>query len=278
MTSKTIVITGASDGIGAAAARTLAAAGHEVVVVGRDPAKTHAVADEIGAERHVADYSRLDDVRALAAELAAAHPRIDVLANNAGRVAGRREVTVDGHEQTFQVNHLAPFLLTNLLLEILVASQASVVATSSMASRGASVAIDDLDLVHGYETFRAYGASKLENVLFTRELHRRFHPQGISAAAFHPGVVASNFGSTSDVFWGRFYGTWLAKRLFTSPERGSDQLVWLAEGTPGVDWASGQYWVKRRVGRTSPQADDPELARRLWEVSAEMTGLGAVGA
>jgi NAD(P)-dependent dehydrogenase (short-subunit alcohol dehydrogenase family) len=273
VTSKTIVITGASDGIGAAAARTLAADGHEVVVVGRNPAKTNAVADELGAERHVTDYARLDHVRALAAALAAAHPRIDVLLNNAGGVAGRREVTVDGHERTFQVNHLAPFLLTNLLMGTLLASRASVVATSSMASRGATVDLADLDLEHGYETFRAYGASKLANVLFTRELHRRFHAQGISSAALHPGIIASSFGSGSDVLWGRFYGTWLAKRIFTSPERGSDQLVWLAEGTPGVDWASGQYWVRRRVGRTSPQADDAEVARRLWEISAELTGL-----
>ena len=200
-------------------------------------------------------------------------PRIDVLANNAGGVAGRRELTADGHERTFQVNHLAPFLLTNLLMDTLVRSGASVVATSSVASRGATIAIDDLDLAHGYETFRAYGQSKLANVLFTRELHRRRHAEGVSSAAFHPGVVASNFGSSSDVFWGRFYGTWLAKRIFTPPVRGADQLVWLAEGTPGTDWASGQYWVRRRVGRTSPQADDPELARRLWDVSARMVGL-----
>ncbi|HEY0117660.1 MAG TPA: SDR family NAD(P)-dependent oxidoreductase [Cellulomonas sp.] len=273
MTSKTIVITGASDGIGAAAARRLVADGQEVVVVGRDAVKTNAVADAIGAERHVADYARLDDVRALAATLAAAHPRIDVLANNAGGVNGRRELTADGHERTFQINHLAPFLLTNLLLETLFRSSASVVNTSSMASRGASVDLDDLDLAHGFESFRAYGQSKLANVLFTRELHRRFHAQGISTAAFHPGVVASNFGSTSEVFWGRFYRTSLAKLIFTSPERGCDQLVWLAEGTPDEDWASGQYWVKRRIGRTSQLADDADLARRLWDVSAEMTGL-----
>ncbi|MCL2464932.1 MAG: SDR family NAD(P)-dependent oxidoreductase, partial [Micrococcales bacterium] len=115
MTSKTIVITGASDGIGAAAARALAARGHEVVVVGRDPGKTNAVADEISAERHVVDYARLDDVRALAAALADAHPRIDVLANNAGGINGKRRLTADGNERTFQINYLAPFLLTNLL-------------------------------------------------------------------------------------------------------------------------------------------------------------------
>ncbi len=273
MTAKTIVITGASDGIGAAAARRLAANGHVVVVVGRDPDKTNALADELGAERHVADYARLDDVRALAAALADAHPRIDVLVNNAGGVSGRREVTLDGHERTFQVNHLAPFLLTNLLLPTLVASSAAVVTTSSMASRRARLDLADLDMAHGWESFRAYGASKLANVLFTRELHRRYHAQGISSAAFHPGVVATNFGATGGPVIMRLYGTPLARALFTAPERGSDQLVWLAEGTPGMDWPSGQYWVRRRVGRTSPQADDPTLASGLWVASAAMVGI-----
>ncbi len=273
MSGKTIVITGASDGIGAAAARALAARGHEVVVVGRDPQKARAVADEIGAEHHVADFARLDEVRSLAEALLALHPRIDVLANNAGGVFGTRQLTVDGHERTFQVNHLAPFLLTGLLLGRLVESSASVIATSSLASRPATLNLDDPDLERGFESFRAYGQSKLANILVTRELHRRYHADGVSSAAFHPGVVASNFGATSDVLWGRFYGTRLARRIFTPVERGADQLVWLADGTAGRDWVSGQYWVRRHPGRTSPLADDPELARRLWEVSGEMVGL-----
>ncbi len=271
---KTIVITGASDGIGAAAARSLAADGNEVVVVGRDPGKTAAVADELGAERHVADYSRLDDVRALAAALAAAHPRIDVLANNAGGIRGPRQLTVDGHEMTFQVNHLAPFLLTNLLMDTLLASSAAVITTSSMASRNANLDLDDLDMAVGYAPFRAYGASKLANILFTRELHRRFHEQGLSSAAFHPGVVATSFGVKDGPSITRFYGSALARVVFSSPARGGSWLVRLAEGTPGVDWASGQYWVRGRVGRTSPQADDADVARSLWEASAEMVGLG----
>ena len=273
MTTRTIVITGASDGIGAAAARALAADGHEVVVVGRDPAKTNAVADEIGAERHVADFAKLADVRTLAATLAERHPRIDVLANNAGGLNGRREVTVDGHERTFQVNHLAPFLLTHLLLDTLIGSVASVVTTSSMASRTGKVDLDDLDAAGGYNVHRAYAQSKLANVLFTRELHRRFHGRGLSSAAFHPGVVATSFGSTSDDLWGRFYRTPLATMVLTAPAKGADTLVWLAEGTAGEDWTSGQYWVKRRIGRTSPLADDRELARGLWEASARMTGV-----
>jgi NAD(P)-dependent dehydrogenase (short-subunit alcohol dehydrogenase family) len=270
---KTIVITGASDGIGAAAARALAADGHEVVVVGRDPAKTAAMADELGVERHVADYARLDDVRALAAALAAAHPRIDVLANNAGGIRGARQLTADGHEMAFQVNHLAPFLLTNLLMDTLLASSAAVITTSSMASRNARLDLDDLDMAAGYAPFRAYGASKLANILFTRELHRRFHGRGLSSAAFHPGVVATSFGVTDGPAVTRFYGSWLARAVFASPAQGGSRLVRLAEGTPGVDWASGRYWVRGRIGRTSPQADDADAAHRLWEASAAMVGL-----
>jgi len=273
VTSKIIVITGASDGIGAAAARALAAHGHRIVVVGRDPGRTNAVADELGAERHVADYERLDDVRALAAALGRAHPRIDVLANNAGRINGARRVTADGHEVTFQVNQLAPFLLTNLLMETLLASSAAVITTSSMASRNARLDLDDLDLAAGYSSFGAYGASKLANILFTRELHRRFHGRGLSSAAFHPGVVATSFGGKGGPAVTRLYGTALARAIFASPEQGGSRLVRLAEGTPGVDWASGQYWVGERIGRTSPQADDAGAARRLWEASAEMVGL-----
>lgn len=270
MARKTIVITGASDGIGAAAARELAAAGHEVVVVGRDPDRTRSVAEELDAEHHVADFTRLDDVRALAAALAAAHRRIDVLVNNAGAFNDRRYVTPDGHERTFQVNHLAPFLLTTLLIDTLVESVASVITTSSIAARRARVDLDDLDATHGYSAQRAYGASKLENILFTRELHRRYHRRGISTATFHPGGVATSFATDSDHLWGRVYRSPLGRRAMIGPERGADTLVWLAEGTAGEDWVSGQYWVKRKIARTNPLAADRDLARGLWEASAAM--------
>ena len=272
MARKTIVITGASDGIGAAAARELAAGGHEVVVVGRDPDRTRAVAEELDAEHHVADFTRLDDVRALAAALADRHRRIDVLANNAGGFNDRRYVTVDGHERTFQVNHLAPFLLTTLLIDTLIGSVASVITTSSIAARRAQVDLEDLDARHGYYAHRAYGASKLENVLFTRELHRRYHRRGIASATFHPGGVATSFATDADHLWGRFYRSGLGRRVMISPEQGADTLVWLAEGTAGEDWVSGQYWVKRRIARTNPLADDRDLARGLWEASAGMVG------
>ncbi|HEY0240804.1 MAG TPA: SDR family NAD(P)-dependent oxidoreductase, partial [Friedmanniella sp.] len=186
MPNQTIVITGASDGIGAAAARKLSAEGHEVVLVGRSPDKTAAVANELGAPYLVADFSDLAEVRTLADRLATTYPRIDVLANNAGGIMGHRQLTVDGFELTFQVNHLAPFLLTNLLLPVLTTSRAKVIQTASIAARMfGHLDLDDLGLEQGYSPDRAYGNGKLENILFTRELDRRFADQGIAAAAFH---------------------------------------------------------------------------------------------
>ena len=274
MTQRTIVITGASDGIGAAAARELSSHGEQVVVVGRSEAKTRAVAQEIGAPFHLADFARLDEVRALADELRAAYPRIDVLANNAGGIMGRREITVDGFEKTFQVNHLAPFLLTDLLMETLVASRATVINTSSAAARlWGRIDLDDLDNARKYSANKAYGDGKLANILFTRERHRRFNDQGISTAAFHPGPVATNFAADSTSPMRFIYRTPLRRLALISPERGADTLVWLATTTPGQDWFSGQYYEKRGPARTNPQADDGALATAFWERSAQLVAL-----
>ncbi|MFI2365112.1 SDR family NAD(P)-dependent oxidoreductase [Promicromonospora sp. NPDC019610] len=273
---KVVVITGASDGIGAAAARRLHANGHTVVVVGRSPEKTQAVAAELGVRGHVADFTRLDDVERLAGELAAAYPRIDVLANNAGGVFGERTVTVDGFEKIFQVNHLAPFLLTRLLLDTLVASGASVLQTSSTVRFAGTIDLDDLGHERGYEPGRVYSAAKLENILFTNELHRRHHGAGLSAASFYPGNIATNFASdtTNPVMrLVRFLGTspLIGRALLRTPDQGADQIVWLAEGTPGTDWQSGAYYYDRRASTPrNPQALDGDLARRFWERSEEM--------
>jgi len=270
---KTIVITGASDGIGAAAARRLHRDGHRVVIVGRSPEKTQAVAREIGADHHLADFTRLDEVRKLAADLDAAYPRIDVLANNAGGVFGDRTKTVDGFEMTFQVNHLAPFLLTRLLTGKLIASGASVIQTSSVVGMAPKIDVDDLDFDNGFSPARVYIASKLENILFTRELHRRYHDRGISTAAFYPGDIASSFGTQSDSKIHRFITTNPITRavLLTTPDKGADQLVRLAEGQPGTDWQSGGYYKKGKPAkRITPQALDAELARRLWDRSEEL--------
>ncbi|MBJ7337903.1 SDR family NAD(P)-dependent oxidoreductase [Mycolicibacterium sp.] len=280
MTGRTIVITGASDGIGAAAAKRLGRSGEHVVVVGRSPQKTAAVAAEVGADHFVADFSELAQVRELADQLLTHYPRIDVLANNAGVIMAERQVTVDGHEKVFQVNHLAPFLLTTLLLDRLVESRASVVNTSSLGNKlFGHVDIDDLDAERHYRAQKAYGDSKLENILFTRELHRRYHADGISTAAFHPGSVASNFGSNTDSRLLRLvYRTPLKHLALVSSEQGSDLLVWLASATPGRDWISWEYYSGHAVAKANRQAYDADLARELWDRSAAMVSTTQTGA
>jgi len=266
---RSIVITGGSDGIGLAAARSLAGNGDRIILVGRSPAKTSAVAAEIGAEGHVADFADLGQVRAVAGEIGHKYPRIDVLINNAGLIAGpTRTVTADGHELTFQVNHLAGFLLTVLLRDQLSAADATVITTSSRAgaTRGARVNPDDLDMASGYDGMRAYSASKLENVLFTKEIARRWGPDGISAAAVHPGMVRSQWGKTGPTAV-RIVMNSPFRRLMRSPEHGADTIIWLATTTPGNDWTSGGYYADRKPATPSPLADDQELARRLWDAS-----------
>lgn len=267
---RTIVITGASDGIGAAAAKMLAHPADTLVLVGRSPEKTKALADELECDYLLADYTDLSQVRTLAEKLQNQYPRIDVLANNAGGIMAGREVTVDGHEKTFQVNHLAPFLLTTLLIEKLVADRATVINTSSAAHNAMSkFNIDDLDAEKHYGANAAYGNSKLANILFTKELQRRYGDHGVNAVAFHPGVVASNFSVESTGLIKLAYGK-LAQKFMLSPAQGADTLVWLATTTPGVDWEPGQYYARRKPTQPSRQAQDPALALQLWEHSAAM--------
>ncbi len=269
---RTIVITGASDGIGAAAARRLAAEGHRIVVVGRSDARVKSVAREIDGDPYVADFARLDDVRTLADALRERYPRIDVLANNAGGLQAQRRTTVDGHELTFQVNHLAPFLLTHLLLDTLRASRASVITTSSGAASGGRLDLADLQLERGWTPFRAYANSKLANILFTHGLHERYVLDGVSAAAFHPGFVATSFAA--DHRWaGAFYRSRLAQRVARTPEQGADTLVWLADGTPPRDWAPGAYYVGREVRRPPRPSRDEGLSDALWVMSERLLGL-----
>ncbi|MBO0895661.1 SDR family NAD(P)-dependent oxidoreductase [Arthrobacter sunyaminii] len=274
MPERTIVITGASDGIGAAAARSLHSLGNRVVVVGRSPEKTAAVARDLGgADYYLADFARLDDVRALAATLLERYPRIDVLANNAGGIMGRREETGDGHEKTLQVNHLAPFLLTNLLLDRLTESQATVINTSSAAnSIFARFDINDLESRRNYTPNRAYGNAKLANILFTRELDDRYRARGISTAAFHPGAVATSFAAESTTMMRLVYRTVL-NRFLISPEQGAETLVWLATADPGQDWQPGKYYYKCKISTANKDAYDAALSARLWAESARMVGL-----
>ncbi len=278
MSAKTVVLTGASDGIGAAAARRLAADGHRVVLVGRSAQRTATLARELGADHRLADFARLDEVRRLARELREDYPRIDVLANNAGGIFGDRSRTVDGNEKTLQVNHLAPFLLTNLLLETLVASGASVVSTSSVGARiFGRIDVDDLDNDRRYSPSKAYGDTKLANILVTQELHRRYARDGLSAVAFHPGNVRTSFASDTTSLMRLVYRTPLRHVAgLITPEKGAEPLVQLVEGTPGTDWISGEYYERGRPARTNRQAADPVLAARLWSASVDRVGLGDV--
>lgn len=273
MPQRTIVITGASDGIGAAAARNLARAGERVVVIGRSAEKTKAVAAELGADCFVSDFAELARVRELAGELKEKYGRIDVLVNNAGGIMGRRELTADGYEKTFQINHLAPFLLTTELMDVLLASRATVINTASAANGFGNLDLADLHGGRKYSTNRAYGTSKLANILFTSELQNRFGEAGVSAAAFHPGAVATNFAAESTSWFRHAYKTFISRLLLT-PEQGADTLVWLATSTPGRDWVPGAYYAKRALAQANRQAYDAQLARELWDRSEEMVHAG----
>ncbi|MBA2566951.1 MAG: SDR family oxidoreductase [Thermoleophilaceae bacterium] len=274
----TIVVTGASSGIGRAAAVELAGRGALVTPVGRDPRRLDAAAQRIRSaaggltgESIVADFARLDDVRRLATELLDRHERIDVLVNNAGLVADRRRLTGDGNELTFQVNHLAPFLLTNLLLDRLRASApARVVTTSSDAHHGGRIDFDDLTGERSWSALRAYSSSKLANVLFTHALARRLDGSGVTANCLHPGVVRTRLATRANPVVA--LGWTLAKPFFRSPQGGAATAVHLATHSDGAEF-SGAYFADSRVKAPRLDAVDDELAERLWRASEELVGL-----
>lgn len=268
---KTIVLTGASDGIGAAAAKQLCRLGHRVIIVGRTKEKTERVARELNVPCHLADYTRLSDVVRLAEELGR-YERIDALANNAGGAFRGRTLTEDGFEKTFQVNLLAEFLLTNLLLGKLCRCGATVIQTSSIASNlfGRRLDLSDLQNETDYSPQKAYGEAKLGDILFTRELQRRYSGAGLNAVAFEPGVVRTNFASESVPFVNFCYHSPL-KYLFTiSPERSAGRLTALAEGTAGTDFLGGEVYSGKKPYRLKFRDPDGFAAAELWERCEEM--------
>jgi NAD(P)-dependent dehydrogenase (short-subunit alcohol dehydrogenase family) len=274
MSVTVVVLTGATRGIGRAAAVELARRGAEVILVGRDPARVQSVAEEAiaagGGGRvhgHVADLALMSDVRVLADEIRESCARVDVLANNAGALFASRTDTPEGFEQTFALNHLAPFLLTNLLRDRLAGGR--VVTTASDAHRSGRVDLDDLHSTKSYSA-RVYGTSKLCNVLFTRELARRA-PE-LHANCFHPGVVRTGFAKNEHGIW-NVVAT-LGAPFLRSPERGARSLVWLALSDDAAA-LTGAYIRDEKVVTPSAPAQDDNLARGLWERSAELVGLPA---
>jgi retinol dehydrogenase-14 len=278
MAGQVVVLTGASSGIGAAAAIELGRLGATVVPMGRSAQRLATVAEELeaaggtAADPEVADLSSLQEVRALAQRLLARHPRIDVLVNNAGTLASRRPLTPDGHGKTFAVNHLAPFLLTNLLLDRLRASApARVVTTSSIEHRKGS--IDPATLAKDERSWlpqAAYRNSKLANVLFTRELARRLEGSGVVANCLHPGGVRTDLGRELPL--AMRLGWKLISRSFATPQEGARTLVYLASA-PEAGEVSGEYFANCRPARVSSKASDQALARALWDKSEQLVAL-----
>jgi retinol dehydrogenase 12 len=276
MNGKVCVVTGATSGIGKAAATALARMGAQIVLVGRDRGRAEATAAGLGATAalpprvEIADLASMEQVRALAGRLASLE-RIDVVINNAGLVLGGRRVTEDGFEHVFAVNHLAPFLLTNLLLPKLTGSApARVVTVTSDAHTAAKLDLDDPNLEHGWDSWRSYANSKLANILFTRELARRLDGTGVTANCAHPGVVRTGFGREGKPLLR--LGTTIARPFFLSPERGADTVVYLAS-SPDVAGQTGGYYVKRQRREPSAAARDDAAARKLWDISEKLTGL-----
>jgi len=270
-----VLLTGATRGIGQAAAVELARQGAEVAIVGRDAQRVKAVAAAAAAagagaavHEHIADLTLMSEVRALAEEARGRYEHIDVLANNAGALFASRKVTSEGFEQTFALNHLAAFLLTNLLRDRLAGGR--VLTTASDAHKGGLLDLGDLQSETSYSAMGVYGTSKLCNILFTRELARRA-PE-LHANCFHPGVVRTGFGKNDNGIWKVL--TTIGAPFFRSPQRGARSLVWLAlsEEAEGL---TGEYVQDEKVIAPSAQAQDDTLAASLWERSAELVGLPA---
>jgi NAD(P)-dependent dehydrogenase (short-subunit alcohol dehydrogenase family) len=274
MAGRTVLVTGASDGIGAETAKVLASRGATVHVTGRSADKLRPIAEAVGTEPLVADFSRLDDVRRLADQVSERVDTLDVLMNNAGGTFAPSKKTHDGHEPNFQINHLAPFLLTNLLRPQLAAAGTSlVVNTSSIGNLAGKIVLDDLDYEHRRAIeFLAYGTGKLMNILFTRGITHRWSDDGIVSVAVHPGPVGSSFGRDS-WFVGLLYRSPLKRFGTISVPDGAAPLISLAERGPDLE-INGRYFSRFTIdGRENKQAHDPALIEGLWQRSEVLVGL-----
>ena len=278
MRGKTVVITGGTSGIGEVAAVALAKMGARIVLVARDKSRGDATlarlrdsAPDIAHSVHFADLLRLAEMKRVAAEIADREPRIDVLINNAGALFAKRRLTEDGLERTFALNHMAYFVMTAGLRERLVASgPARIINTASAAHQGATLDFDDLQSAKSFGARKAYGRSKLCNILFTRELARRLQGTGVTANCLHPGFVATRFGDQSGGLMSPL--VWLAKFFAISPAEGAETIIYLAS-SPDVAETTGQYFYKSVPTMPSSAAQDDRSALLLWQRSAALAGM-----
>ena len=279
MVGKTVLVTGGTRGIGRATAVGLAAMGARVGIAGRDQARTKTAAAEIASESgnpqvddFAADMSSQAEVRSLAADVLDKYPRLDVLVNNSGTFCNSRHITADGLERTFAVNHLAPFLLTGLLLDRLTASApARIVTVSSNGHAMGKFRFDDLQSEKRYSGRIAYAESKLANIAFTYELARRLEGTGVTATVLHPGLVRTALGEEDPSKLLNFL-IFLARPTSKAPREGSATSVYLASA-PEADGVTGKYFVDCKPKSSSKASYDPEAAARLWQVSSDLTGL-----
>jgi NAD(P)-dependent dehydrogenase (short-subunit alcohol dehydrogenase family) len=279
MRGRVCLVTGASSGLGLETAAGLARAGADLILVCRDPHRGEQARQWIAREAprahlglHLANFEVLDSVRALSREVLSVYPAVHVLINNAGKLHEVWRRTTDGFEATWQVNHLAPFLLTNLLLDRLIASApARVVTVASAAHKGAHINFENLDACEGYSMLKAYGQSKLANIVFAFELGHRLAGRGVTSNCLHPGMVATHIGNR-----GGFIGlAWeIMKPFMLTPAQGAETTLYLA-GSPEVADTTGAYFIEKRITQPDPIVRDRALQKRLWEVSAHMTGLAS---
>ena len=283
MKGKICLITGATSGIGKAAAVQLAEQGATLVLVGRNPEKTAATVKQIqeqtdNQEIHsfIADLSSQQAIRQLSDDFKARHQRLDVLVNNAGALMLSRQESVDGIEMTFALNHLSYFLLTNLLLDVLESSSPSrIVNVSSDSHQGSHLDFEDLQIQNMYRGYKAYGRSKLSNLLFTYELSRRLEGTGVTVNALHPGLVATGFMATNNGLRGWVYN-FFVRRVGRSVEKGAQTITYLATSSD-VEGVSGGYFIDAGIVDSSPASYDKDASLQLWQVSEELTGLATDG-
>jgi NAD(P)-dependent dehydrogenase (short-subunit alcohol dehydrogenase family) len=280
MNGKICLVTGATAGIGLITSRVLAEKGATVIAVGRNKEKSDTLVTNIknltrnpNVEYILADLSSQKDIHNLVVEFTNRYERLDVLVNNAGAIFNKRLMTVDGLEMTFALNHLNYFLLTNLLLDAIKATSPSrIINVSSDAYKGMKIDFDDIQGEKKYSFMKAYGQSKLANILFTYELARRLDGSGVTVNALHPGFVATNFGTNMSGILNFFIR--VAHLFAISPEKGAETMIYLATSSE-VENVSGKYFYKKKEIQTSPESYDENTAKKLWQISSDLTNSSA---